>query len=68
METDCTCHGCPQWVVSRMIRMVVLDSLRGSSVKLGTIQIISAWPLRKDDTHTHTHTTDPYGCIVGKVL
>ena len=28
-----------------------LDSLRGSSVKIGTIQIILAWPLRKDDTH-----------------
>ena len=24
---------------------------RGSSVKIGTIQIILAWPLRKDDTH-----------------
>ena len=30
------------------------DSLRGSSVKIGTIQRILAWPLRKDDTHTHT--------------
>ena len=28
-----------------------LDSLRGSSVKLGTIQRRLAWPLRKDDTH-----------------
>ena len=28
------------------------DSLQGSSVKLGTIQIILSWPLRKDDTHT----------------
>jgi hypothetical protein len=28
-----------------------MDSLRGSSVKLGTIQRILAWPLRKDDTH-----------------
>ena len=28
-----------------------VDSLRGSSGKLGTIQIILAWPLRKDDTH-----------------
>ena len=45
-----------------------LDSLRGSSVKIGTIQRRLAWPLRKDDTHksrsvnifsrrenTHTH-------------
>ena len=29
-----------------------LDSLRGSSVKVGTIQRRLAWPLRKDDTHT----------------
>ena len=28
------------------------DSLRGSFVNIGTIQIIVAWPLRKDDTHT----------------
>ena len=28
-----------------------LDSLRGSSVKTGTMQRRSAWPLRKDDTH-----------------
>ena len=30
---------------------VELDSLRGSSVKIGTIQRRLAWPLRKDDTH-----------------
>ena len=29
----------------------VLDSFRGSSVKIGTIQRRLAWPLRKDDTH-----------------
>jgi hypothetical protein len=28
-----------------------LDSLWGSSVKIGTIQRRLAWPLRKDDTH-----------------
>ena len=28
-----------------------LDFLRGSSVKIGTIQRRLAWPLRKDDTH-----------------
>ena len=28
-----------------------LDSLRGSSVKLGAIRRRLAWPLRKDDTH-----------------
>ena len=30
---------------------VRMDSLRGSSVKIGTIQRRLAWPLRKDDTH-----------------
>ena len=29
----------------------ILDSLRGSSDKIGTIQRRLAWPLRKDDTH-----------------
>ena len=29
----------------------ILDPLRRSSVKIGTIQGISAWPLREDDTH-----------------
>merc|ERR1712118_69606 len=29
----------------------IVDSLRGSSVKIGTIQRRLAWPLRKDDTH-----------------
>ena len=28
-----------------------MDTLRGSSVKIGTIQRRLAWPLRKDDTH-----------------
>ena len=30
---------------------IIKDSLRGSSVKIGTIQRILALPLRKDDTH-----------------
>jgi len=30
---------------------LLLDSLRRSSVKIGTIQRRLAWPLRKDDTH-----------------
>ena len=30
---------------------LLTDSLRGSSVKIGTIQRRLAWPLRKDDTH-----------------
>ena len=29
----------------------LLDSLRGSSIKIGTIQRKLAWPLRKHDTH-----------------
>ena len=33
-------------------KQVSMDSLRGSSVKIGTIQRILAWPLRKNDTHT----------------
>ena len=35
----------------RSLLEVCLDSLRGSSVKIGTIQRRLAWPLRKDDTH-----------------
>jgi len=31
---------------------IALDSLRGSSIKIGTILRRLAWPLRKDDTHT----------------
>ena len=34
-----------------------LDSLRGSSVKIGTIQRRLAWPLRKDDTHKSRRVT-----------
>ena len=48
-----------------------MDSLRGSSVKIGTIQRRLAWPLRKDDTHksrsmkidarmTHTRKDDTH--------
>ena len=33
------------------LKAIDLDSLRGSSVKIGTIQRRLAWPLRKDDTH-----------------
>ena len=36
------------------VRPRQVDSLRGSSVKIGTIQRRLAWPPRKDDTHTHT--------------
>ena len=40
------------WTRRRLFRdMKPSDSLRGSSVKIGTIQRRLAWPLRKDDTH-----------------
>ena len=32
--------------------MFDMDSLRGSSGKIGMINLKLAWPLRKDDTHT----------------
>ena len=35
-----------------------MDSLRGSSVKIGTIQRRLAWPLRKDDTHKSRSVND----------
>ena len=50
-----------------------MDSLRGSSVKIGTIQRRLAWPLRKDDTHksrsvnnfSNFHTiTSAFGTLV----
>ena len=37
--------------VTSFLKHFILDSLRGSSVKIGTIQRRLAWPLRKDDTH-----------------
>ena len=37
--------------LARRPRSAKLDSLRGSSVKIGTMQRRLAWPLRKDDTH-----------------
>ena len=36
---------------------VKLDTFRGSSVKIGTIQRRLAWPLRKDDTHKSRSVT-----------
>ena len=37
-----------------------MDSLRGSSVKIGTIQRRLAWPLRKDDTHKSRSVSNIY--------
>ena len=34
------------------------DPLRGSSVKLGTMYRILAWPLRRDDAHTSRRAND----------
>ena len=39
----------------------LLDSLRGSSVKIGTIQRRLAWPLRKDDTHKSRSVNNLFG-------
>ena len=41
--------GASRWF--RAAGYYFLDSLRGSSVKIGTMQRRLAWPLRKDDTH-----------------
>ena len=35
----------------RLVKRCLVDPLRRSSVKIGTIQRRLAWPLRKDDTH-----------------
>ena len=44
-------HNTCQAFTCLKLRTSQLDSLRGSSVKIGTIQRRLAWPLRKDDTH-----------------
>ena len=36
------------------------NSLRGSSVKIGTMQRILVWPLRKDDTHKSRSVNNCY--------
>ena len=38
-----------------------MDSFRGSSVKIGTIQRRLAWPLRKDDTHKSRSVNSFFG-------
>ena len=43
-------NNCARVRDNRLARCIS-DSLRGSSVKIGTIQRRLAWPLRKDDTH-----------------
>ena len=43
---------------ARILAHCPLDSLRRSSVKIGTIQRRLAWPLRKDDTHKSRSVTN----------
>ena len=43
-------RGPAEWPCEDLHRFA--DALRGSSVRLGTMQRILAWPLRKDDMHT----------------
>ena len=45
----------------------LLDSLGGSSVKLGTMQRRLAWPLRKDDTHKSRNVNN-YRCVISVAL
>merc|ERR1711994_548525 len=45
------------------IHSCTLDSFRGSSVKIGTIQRRLAWPLRKDDTHKSRSDTSFFCCL-----
>ena len=40
-----------------------LDSLRGSSVKIGTIQRRFAWPPRKDDAHISRSVNNKNRCV-----
>ena len=47
-------------VLPREIPLTYLDSLRGSSVRIGTLQRKLAWPLRKDDTHKSRSVNNMY--------
>ena len=44
------------------------DPLRGSSVKIGTIQRRLAWPLRKDDTHKSRSVNNFFQTIWPRVV
>ena len=48
--------------LARKDALKLVDSFRGSSVKIGTIQRRLAWPLRKDDTHTSRSGNHFYRC------
>ena len=47
-------------IIIIIIMTILVDSLRESSVKIGTIQRILAWPLRKDDTHKSRSVNNVY--------
>ena len=51
MNSNDNCSSNISAIIISLILRAVMDSLRGSSVKIGTIQRRLAWPLRKDDTH-----------------
>ena len=51
-------------IVEHLSLKFEVDSLRGSSVKIGTIQRRLAWPLRKDDTHKSRSETSFCSCVV----
>ena len=45
-------------IIIIIIIIISMDSLRGSSVEIGTTQRRLAWPLRKDDTHKSRNVTN----------
>ena len=49
-----------KYVYTYIYIYIHMDSLRGSSVKIGTIQRRLAWPLRKDDTHKSRSVNNLY--------
>ena len=51
LTTRCVACPHPNRHMFPWVRSCMLDPLRRSSVKIGTIQRRLAWPLRKDDTH-----------------
>ena len=60
-QTNNCCSG--QLFVMHDTLPAWLDSLRRSSVKIGTMQRILAWPLRKDDTHK-SRSVNIFWCCV----
>ena len=50
-------HRDTHWRHHQCLFVILMDSLRGTSGKIGTIQRRLAWPLRKDDTHKSRSVT-----------